>query len=30
MPYENDLPIYLARGLREPVAEVWLKLKRFI
>jgi hypothetical protein len=19
MPYENDLPIYLARGLREPV-----------
>lgn len=30
MPYENDLPIYLARGLREPVEQLWLKLKRFV
>ncbi|MEO8602397.1 MAG: glycosyltransferase family 39 protein [bacterium] len=30
MPYENDLPIYLARGLREPIEQVWQKLKRFV
>jgi hypothetical protein len=30
MPYENDLPIYLARGLREPLPQVWQKLKRFV
>ena len=30
MPYESDLPIYLARGLREPIEQVWQKLKRFV
>lgn len=30
MPYQNDLPIYLARGLRQPIASLWQQLKRFI
>lgn len=30
MPFENDLPIFLARGLRQPLAELWPRLKRFI
>ena len=30
MPYENDVPIYLARGLRQPIDELWAKVKRFI
>ena len=30
MPYQNDLPVFLARGLREPVEVLWERLKRFI
>lgn len=30
MPYENDLPIYLGRGLRQPIDELWPKVKMFI
>ena len=30
MPYENDVPIYLARGLRQPIETLWPKVKRFI
>jgi hypothetical protein len=29
MPYENDVPVYLCRGLRVPLAEAWGKLKHF-
>ena len=30
MPHENDLPIYLARRPRVPLAELWHRVKRFI
>ncbi len=30
MPYENDLAIYLARGLRQPIDDLWPKVKAFI
>jgi hypothetical protein len=30
MPYENDVPIYLARGLRGDIGELWKRVKRFI
>jgi len=30
MPYENGLPIYLARGAKLPIADLWHRLKRFI
>jgi 4-amino-4-deoxy-L-arabinose transferase-like glycosyltransferase len=30
MPYENGLPIYLARGLHKPIDELWPKVKMFI
>jgi len=29
MPYENDRPITLCRGLRRPLAEVWPMFKRY-
>ena len=29
MPYENDLPIYLCRGLHTPLAHVWGKIKHY-
>ncbi len=29
MPYENDVPVYLCRGLRVPLAEAWGTLKHF-
>ena len=29
MPYENDVPVYLCRGLRVPLAEAWGKLKHY-
>jgi hypothetical protein len=29
MPYENDLPIYVARGLRQPLAAIWPGLKHY-
>ena len=30
MPYQNELPVYLCRGLKLPVGEVWSRLKRYI
>jgi hypothetical protein len=30
MPYENDLPVHVVRGLRAPVNEYWQRLKRFV
>jgi len=30
MPYETNQPIYVLRGLKEPVATLWLSLKRYI
>lgn len=30
MPYQNDLPVHLARGMKSPLAELWQQLKRFI
>ena len=30
MPYENNLPIYVLRGARIPLAEIWPRVKRFI
>jgi dolichyl-phosphate-mannose-protein mannosyltransferase len=29
MPYENDRPIFLCRGLRRPLSEIWERLKRY-
>ncbi len=29
MPYEAELPIYVARDVKLPVAELWSRLKRF-
>ena len=29
MPYENDVPVYLCRGLRVPLADAWAKLKHY-
>ena len=29
MPYENDLPIFVCRGLKLPVDEVWARLKNY-
>jgi hypothetical protein len=29
MPYENGQPVWVARGLRNPVEEVWPRLKNF-
>jgi len=29
MPYENDMPIYICRGLRVPLAEIWKREKNF-
>jgi len=30
MPYENDKPIWIARGLHMPIQELWPRLRRFI
>jgi hypothetical protein len=30
MPYENQKPIYLCKGLKVPLAEIWPRLKNFI
>ena len=30
MPYENDLPIYVGRGWKARLSEVWPRVKRFI
>ena len=29
MPYENDRPIFICRGLRMPLDRLWSRLKRF-
>lgn len=29
MPYENDKPIWIARGIRRPLAELWPELKHY-
>jgi hypothetical protein len=29
MPYENGLPVWIGRGLKQPVAEVWPRLKHY-
>jgi hypothetical protein len=29
MPYENNLPVYVLRGARQPVSEVWATTKSF-
>jgi hypothetical protein len=29
MPYENGLPVWIARGLRQPVTEAWPRLKHY-
>ncbi|MCP4400399.1 MAG: glycosyltransferase family 39 protein [bacterium] len=29
MPYENNLPIYIARGLRVPVQDFWSQVKHY-
>ena len=30
MPYENELPIWVVRGPRRPLGEIWPQIKRFI
>jgi hypothetical protein len=30
MPFENDVPIRICRGLRLPIQEVWPEVRRFI
>ena len=30
MPFENNRPIFVCRGLKKPLAEIWPELKRFI
>jgi hypothetical protein len=29
MPYENDLPIMICRGITRPLADVWPKVKTY-
>jgi hypothetical protein len=29
MPYEDDMPIYVCRGLRVSLAEIWKMEKNF-
>jgi hypothetical protein len=29
MPYENDLPIFLCRGIKVPIIQVWQQTKSF-
>jgi len=29
MPYENDQPVWVCRGLRKPIEELWPELKHF-
>ena len=30
MPYENNLPIFICRGLKAPLAEIWPRVKMYI
>jgi hypothetical protein len=29
MPYENNRPIFICRGLRVPITELWDRFKRY-
>ena len=29
MPYENNQPIFICRGIKGPISEFWLKVKKF-
>jgi hypothetical protein len=29
MPYENNKPIYLCRGIKRPIKEIWPTVKHF-
>ncbi len=29
MPHENNLPVYLCRGLTMPIKEIWPRLKHY-
>jgi hypothetical protein len=29
MPYERDIPIWLARGLKEPIDQLWARLRHY-
>ena len=29
MPYEDDQPIWIVRGLRVPIGELWPRIKSF-
>jgi arylamine N-acetyltransferase len=29
MPFENDLPIFLGRGIRVPIEQAWAQTKYF-
>jgi hypothetical protein len=29
MPYEDDQPIFVCRGLRMPLDEIWPRLKHY-
>ncbi len=30
MPYQNDAPVHLARGLKVPLHQFWQEIKRFM
>jgi len=30
MPYQNDSPVHIARGLKVPLEQFWLEIKRFL
>lgn len=30
MPYENNLPVFVCRGIKAPIKDVWLREKHFI
>ena len=30
MPYENNLPVYVCRGLKAPIGEIWAQAKKYI
>jgi hypothetical protein len=30
MPYENNRPVWIARGLKMPLAQIWPRVKHYI
>ena len=30
MPFESDLPVYLCRGLKVPLKELWPNVKKYL